>query len=220
MWQSKREISWECSDIIGSAKGSQISEKYWGKVGKGKRADVYLEVRKRRGHIFFEWNKCLWQKWIKSKINKYKINNDNKKQIQNMNLMLNMKDINKILAKVHFKCKYKQEKIWIIIPLSVFINMICAWSWISLQTRKTSVLLFIHSFLAHLAKGHVSFCHHVSSVVSPSSSSVVSFSHFNLLLRNHWVNLDQTLVEWSLDGPLPKLCPVIPTSNQYMAAKK
>jgi hypothetical protein len=29
MWQSKREISRECSDIIGSAKGSQISEKYW-----------------------------------------------------------------------------------------------------------------------------------------------------------------------------------------------
>ena len=23
-----------------------------------------------------------------------------------------------------------------------------------------------------------------------------------------------TLVEWSLDGPLPKLCPVISTSNQ------
>jgi hypothetical protein len=23
-------------------------------VGKGKRADVYLEIRKRRGHIFFE----------------------------------------------------------------------------------------------------------------------------------------------------------------------
>ena len=48
-----------CNDIIGSAKGSQISEKYWGEVGKGKRADVYLEVRKRRGHIFFEWNQCL-----------------------------------------------------------------------------------------------------------------------------------------------------------------
>jgi hypothetical protein len=60
MWQSKREISRECNDIIGSAKGSQISEKYWGEVGKGKRVDVYLEVRKRRGHIFFEWNKCLW----------------------------------------------------------------------------------------------------------------------------------------------------------------
>jgi hypothetical protein len=26
--------------------------------------------------------------------------------------------------------------------------------------------------------------------------------------------LNQTLVEWSLDGPLPKWCPVIPTSNQ------
>ena len=43
----KRNIS-ECNDIIVSAKGSQISE-----VGKGKRVDVYLEVRKRRGHIFF-----------------------------------------------------------------------------------------------------------------------------------------------------------------------
>jgi hypothetical protein len=39
MWQSKREISRECNDIIGSAKGSQISEKYWSEVGKGKRAD-------------------------------------------------------------------------------------------------------------------------------------------------------------------------------------
>jgi hypothetical protein len=42
----------------------------------------------------------------------------------------------------------------------------------------------------------------------------VNISHFNLLLRNHWVNCNQTLVEWSLDGPLSKLCPVIPTSNQ------
>ena len=60
MWQLKREISRECNDIIRSAKGSQISEKYWSEVGKGKRADVYLQVRKRSGHIFFEWNKCLW----------------------------------------------------------------------------------------------------------------------------------------------------------------
>jgi hypothetical protein len=30
-------------------------------------------------------------------------------------------------------------------------------------------------FLAHLAKGNVSFCHHLASVV-------VNFSHFNLLL--------------------------------------
>ena len=31
------------------------------------------------------------------------------KQIKNMNLLLNMKDINKIFAKTHFKCKYKQK---------------------------------------------------------------------------------------------------------------
>jgi hypothetical protein len=24
-----------------------------------------LQVRKRRGHIFFEWNKCLWQHYLK-----------------------------------------------------------------------------------------------------------------------------------------------------------
>ena len=39
-------------------------------------------------------------------------------------------------------------------------------------------------------------------------------SHKNLLLRNHWANCNQTFVEWSLDGQLPKFCPVIPTSNQ------
>ena len=42
----------------------------------------------------------------------------------------------------------------------------------------------------------------------------VNISHLNLLLRNHWANCSQTLGELSLDGPLPKLCPVIPTSNQ------
>ena len=39
-------------------------------------------------------------------------------------------------------------------------------------------------------------------------------SHKNLLLRNHWANCNQTLVEWILDGSLPKLCPAIPTSKQ------
>jgi hypothetical protein len=39
-------------------------------------------------------------------------------------------------------------------------------------------------------------------------------SHNNLLLTNHLANCNQTVVEWSLDGPLPKWCPVIPTSNQ------
>ena len=58
--------------------------------------------------------------------------------------------------------------------------------------------------------GQVSYCHHFSSVLCRPS---VNISHFNLLLRNHWANCNQTLVEWSFDGPLPKLCPVIPTSN-------
>jgi hypothetical protein len=30
----------------------------------------------------------------------------------------------------------------------------------------------------------------------------VNISHFNLLLRNHWANCIQTLVEWSLCSPL------------------
>ena len=64
-------------------------------------------------------------------------------------------------------------------------------------------------FLGHLAKDHVSFCHHLASVVRRK------LSNLNLLLRNHRANCNQTLVEWSLDGPLPKLCTTIPTSNQY-----
>jgi hypothetical protein len=45
-------------------------------------------------------------------------------------------------------------------------------------------------------------------------------SHKNLLFRNHWANCNQTLVEWSMDGPLLKMCPVIPTSNQDVRQAK
>jgi hypothetical protein len=68
-------------------------------------------------------------------------------------------------------------------------------------------------FLAHLTqrvRWAIVTTERQSSVVRPS----VNFSHFNQLLWSHWANLNQTLVEWSLDGPFPKLCPVIPTSNQ------
>ena len=41
---------------------------------------------------------------------------------------------------------------------------------------------FRFKFLAHLAKGNVSFCHHLASIVRGLSS--VNFSHFNLLLWN------------------------------------
>ena len=51
-------------------------------------------------------------------------------------------------------------------------------------------------FLAHLDKDHVSFYHHLASVVRRK------LSHLNLLLRNHWANCNQTLVGW-------------PPSNQY-----
>jgi hypothetical protein len=51
-------------------------------------------------------------------------------------------------------------------------------------------------------------------IFNQETSPSVNILHFNLLLRNHWANCTQTLVEWSLDGPLPKLCLVILTSNQ------
>jgi hypothetical protein len=64
-------------------------------------------------------------------------------------------------------------------------------------------------FLAHLAFRP---CELLSSLFVRRPS--VNISHFNLLLRNHCTNCNQSLVEWSLDGPLSKLCPVILTSNQ------
>ena len=67
-----------------------------------------------------------------------------------------------------------------------------------------------HLFSSPDPKGQVSYCHHWASVVCPS----VNFSHFNQLLWSQWANLNQTLVEWCLDGLLPKLCSVIPTFNQ------
>ena len=48
-------------------------------------------------------------KMNKSKINKYKINNNNKTNTKHeFNERYNMKDINKILAKTHFKCQKKK----------------------------------------------------------------------------------------------------------------
>ena len=69
--------------------------------------------------------------------------------------------------------------------------------------------LFFSFFLAHLAFRP---CELLPSLFVRRPS--VNISHFNLLLRNHWANCNQTLVEWSLGGPPWKLCPVIPTSNQ------
>ena len=75
-------------------------------------------------------------------------------------------------------------------------------------TLKFGQIFSCHHFLAHLAFRPYELLPSLF-VRHPS----VNISHFNLL-RNHRSNCNQTLVEWSLGGPLPKLCPVIPTSNQ------
>ena len=36
----------------------------------------------------------------------------------------------------------------------------------------------------------------------------------NLLLWTYWANLNQTLLKWSLGGPLSKLCPSAPSCIQ------
>ena len=72
------------------------------------------------------------------------------------------------------------------------------------------IMVYNNTFLlAHLAFRP---CELLSSLFVRRLS--VNISHFNLLLRNHSTNCNQTLMEWSLDGPLSNLCPVIPTSNQ------
>ena len=54
------------------------------------------------------------------------------------------------------------------------------------------------------------YCDHALSVVRPSSvrplSVVVNFSHFRLLLWNHWTEFDETLQEGRSQRPLPSLC--------------
>jgi hypothetical protein len=78
-----------------------------------------------------------------------------------------------------------------------------------IQRFKINRLKVFWPFLAHLAFRP---CELLPSLFVRCPS--VNISHFNLLIRNHWANCNQTLVEWSLGNPLPKLCPVILTSNQ------
>jgi hypothetical protein len=76
--------------------------------------------------------------------------------------------------------------------------------------------LFLHTFciLAHLAKGHVSFCHHLASVRRRPSIVRRKLSHLNLLLWNPWTKLNQTWQGLSLGGSLSKLCQTDPPSIQ------
>ena len=89
--------------------------------------------------------------------------------------------------------------------LKLFDFAICRF-WMFLMkdySRNASYALnLISTFLAHLAFRP---CELLSSLFVRRPS--VNISHFNLLLRNHSANCNQTLVEWFLDGSLPKLCP-------------
>ena len=60
-------------------------------------------------------------------------------------------------------------------------------------------------FSAPEPKAQVHYCDHALSVVRPSSV-VVNFSHFRLLLWNHWMEFDETLQEGRSQSPLPSLC--------------
>ena len=42
----------------------------------------------------------------------------------------------------------------------------------------------------------------------------------NLLLWNYWANLNQTLLKWSLGGPLSKLCPSEPSLSKMATITK
>jgi hypothetical protein len=52
----------------------------------------------------------------------------------------------------------------------------------------------------------------------PARFGLIWFSGFRgedlNVIWNYWANLNQTLLKWFSGGPLPKLCPVITTSNQ------
>jgi hypothetical protein len=74
------------------------------------------------------------------------------------------------------------------------------------------ILYLLLNFYKHVTKTHRDLC--TSLFEKWNFITCINFSHFNQLLWSHWANLNQTLVEWSLDGSLPKLCPVILTSNQ------
>ena len=104
--------------------------------------------------------------------------------------------------------------VWFFLPLLLLLQLPLPLLLLPLLLLLLSEACPDHNFLAHLTQRvmwAIVTTERPSSVVRRPS---VNFSHFNQLLWSHWANLNQTLVEWSLDGPLPKLCPVIPTSNQ------
>jgi hypothetical protein len=92
----------------------------------------------------------------------------------------------------------KKKDCWF--PLTLPGQFYSAWSinFIVIFSRKQYFWSQPCHFLAHLAFRPSELLSSLF-VCRPS----VNISHFNLLLRNHWANCNQTLVEWFVDGPLP-----------------
>ena len=92
------------------------------------------------------------------------------------------------------------------------------------------VILFVLYFKNYKRQVVSWNCKHVQhiKIYLPCNFEVNPITHFDRLCKlekrgikfkkkspqKQLGQLQPTFVEWSLDGPLPKLCPVIPTSNQ------
>ena len=121
--------------------------------------------------------------------------------LEKLGRVQNMSVYNFPLVQIH-KCLLILQVIWLVLwcltPL---------YRWRLFQKRVVHTLILISTFLAHLAKGHVSFRHHLASVVCPSVRPSVRPSYV--------VNFHILIFTSETTGPIAtKLCPVIPTSNQ------
>ena len=80
--------------------------------------------------------------------------------------------------------------------LHIINNIVIIWGW--------------SLFSAPEPKAQVHYCDHALSVIrrlsSVRPSSVVNFSHFQLLLWNHWTEFNETWQEARTQHPLPSLC--------------
>ena len=107
-----------------------------------------------------------------------------------------------------FKILQYYTNVYIVYPLKLILSKLFYSFPLILSVSQFRQLRDVFFFLAHLAKGHVSFCHHLASVVRRK------LSHLNLLRWNPWTKLNQTWQGWSLGGSLSKLCLTDPPSFQ------
>ena len=74
-----------------------------------------------------------------------------------------------------------------------------SWGWVFFFFFN-SLLFSTLFFSSPELKAQVSFSDRLLSVVSPSVRPSVNFSHFHLLLKNHWANFNQTWHKAPLGG--------------------